>query len=921
MQFKPGMYVGIDLGTTNTVLSRCLVDPHGDLLAPKTIPIAQQTDELGNIEEREKLCSSIFVDEEGQMFPGEYAQKRLMSRQDAHDVIAWWKNDIGLRNKDGELRTWEIHHRQIDAKQAASCVLKHIRKQFEEKYPGVRVAPVITVPASFPEQMKQATLEAAYDAGWFEEKQSPILLYEPIAALIAYLSWYESEQMPLPPEKRSPDLQQGGRLLVFDIGGGTVDVTIARIESFLFQGQTKMRAYVEDYAPHTLLGGYRFDTLFADGALCFFCKENGISPEKLPQEDRDSLYGELIEWSEKAKISLSSGQSSVSRRLNIPPSLRGPDGKRIATLTVEAEDYKQYISPLLGGTLSLNSVLPKSETRHIGEAETIVEPIIRLMQRHQLRPTDLAGCLLVGGMTYLPALRERLEHLFEYKTPLIWGQIDPLNAVAYGAAIHNAQVLNGVSPHMAAIRPVELLVHQQKTRSTEWVAVIEKDQFLTYGESLHKQSPTLLFPRGQREISLRFRYGGIQRRGLKFSYPEELTSEQERAFVCKLSVDSRTHILRIHAYLLDFPDVKLEVDVDETPQQAEEVAEPLATFPPSLATKVLPPRHLPPAQDPELNRQSKDLGKMLRWLKSAKDSHIASTNRKEIEKSSHAGMIVPDIVAELKNNEELSIDGKTHMVLLVGRLYERYTYGNAINPQTSKEVADKMKGALPQVLSFLQGLLLDPYAHATMRQNAAVALGFAGLWNTSLIKTPKLLNMIEGDSSKYFLRGSGPSIKTEILRAIGRTLHTQEDWYTFLRSWCKQGQEHVALIESACWAIARILTREPLLLKQTDLQLVEKTLSEIKNKALTHDNPSARIMGWNAVALFSMTHDIGLERPIYEQSAQALLDWLFELANKIKNSPKTSSIWRNVDFFLRAAAGQKMAEEMAHELESLPVLR
>lgn len=914
--YQPGLYLGIDLGTTNTLAARALVNSNGELGKPEIVPISQQIDENGNQEERE-IFPSALIEQEGQILAGQYAHSQAVLQGQG---IAFWKNSIGLPPQDGAGR-WFLAGREWSSEDAASAVLAKILEGLRRKYPNALadIRPVVTIPASFPEAMKEATKRAILHSGLLPEGKTPVLLYEPIAAVIAYLAWYEQEQLPLPPKMRTPDWSEGGRILVFDIGGGTVDVTLVQLVPFQDPSSSHptIRAFVEDYAPHTLLGGFRFDETLAHFLFLKFLRERDLSPDDLSSEDTSELQGEIQKVVETLKIRFSSGLDEIQHRFKLPSALRQGKGTASWVCTLTRAEFQTAIAPLLGHDLTCESPLPPLEERKVGGADSIVEPVIRLLQYRGLAPSQIDAVLMVGGMSHVEAIRQRVMALFGPDTRLLWNQTDPLRAVALGAAIHHAQIDSGLSPHHVALRPASLFVRDPKQPQALRIPLIPKGQSLMYGETFKHQTPTLHFPAGRREITLKTEYAGIPRRGIRFSYPPEIPSDRSLAFVCTAEVDSHDHQLLISASLLDHPAIHIETLFDEHPA-FEPPPEDLPPSPPSSQGRPLVVgKAVTPLHDPEANRVTHNpnlLRSYILGLTRASDSATASRLRRLLERAAFIGAHVRAFFDDLPS---ASADGYPHTLLLLGKIYHRYTHADRIHPLAADNVRDALLSCQPLLVERLQHLITS-FRPPQIRSHAAIALGYVGLWNSKSVDISALLAVATQTSTP-------PALQAEIFRAIGRLLYEPADWLKLLRLWSKSST--VGGKEAALWAICRVLTRYPSILLQVTPLDIALCIEDLFKHAWNQDNTSLLITAWRTAALLSLTSDIGRSKPIYAESKPHLLPRLEHNANLSSGTrpPHISAsihevILRNIGHFRQATLGHSITLQMLAELEDLPLL-
>lgn len=251
-------------------------------------------------------------------------------------------------------------------------------------------AAVVTIPASFDVIQSNATKEAGYLAGF----KQVILLQEPIAASLAYANKHKEKDL------------TDGQWLVYDLGGGTFDVALIKIKD----GEMK----VIDHEGDNFLGGADFDNLMVEKFIVPFLTEkfkfNNFEEElKSATGKRNALYFRLLWLAEQAKISLSSRTSSEIELREIQ------------------DDNEMEIDTSLDITRSEFESLIKEYV------DKTVDMIKKILVRHSLKPSDIQFTLMVGGSTYIPYIRKRVEELLQIP---INCDIDPTTAIAIGAAYY-----------------------------------------------------------------------------------------------------------------------------------------------------------------------------------------------------------------------------------------------------------------------------------------------------------------------------------------------------------------------------------------------------------------------------------------------------------------------------------------------------
>ena len=248
-------------------------------------------------------------------------------------------------------------------------------------------AVVITIPASFDMVQSNATKEAGYAAGY----KQVVLLQEPIAASLAYAN-----------KEKNVDLKNS-QWIVYDLGGGTFDVALVKI----VEGELK----VVDHEGDNFLGGSDFDALVVERIIAPQLEKKGKFTDLLAQMKSETgkynrLWYHLLHLAEQAKIELSSKTSA-----EIEFSVEDDSGKMFDLITpVTRSEYEGVIKGVIDNT---------------------AEMLKKILTRNSLRPQDLKFVLMVGGATYTPFVRKRIEELLGIQVNT---GIDPTNAIAVGAA-------------------------------------------------------------------------------------------------------------------------------------------------------------------------------------------------------------------------------------------------------------------------------------------------------------------------------------------------------------------------------------------------------------------------------------------------------------------------------------------------------
>jgi len=357
--------IGIDLGTSN---SAAAILEGG---RPAIIPSAEGTTVGGG----KAFPSYVAFTKDGQRLVGEPARRQASINPQGTIIAAKRKMGMDYRFK--------AHGKEFTPQQISAFILQKI-KQDAEAYLGDKVEEaVITCPAYFNDNQRQATKDAGEIAGLKVLR----IINEPTAACLAYgLEKTGKEQ----------------KIMVFDFGGGTLDVTVMEMAEGVFE--------VKSTHGDTQLGGTDMDNILIDYIADEFKKENGIDLRK----DKMALQ-RLRETAEKAKIELS---SALTTDLNLPFITADASGPKHLTMTINRAKLEEMISPII---------------------ERCRGPIKAAISDAKLNPSDIDKVIMVGGPTRMPIVQKFVE---DFAGKKIEGGVDPMECVAMGAAIQ-AGIIKG----------------------------------------------------------------------------------------------------------------------------------------------------------------------------------------------------------------------------------------------------------------------------------------------------------------------------------------------------------------------------------------------------------------------------------------------------------------------------------------------
>ena len=372
--------IGIDLGTTNSCVAvfeggepQVIANSEGKRTTPSVIGFTKDGErKVGDPAKRQAITNPKNT---------VYSIKRYMGMD--YDKLKQEDKNVpyNLVN-DNNLPKVDIDGKKYTPQEISSMILSKMKKTAED-YLGIEVTEaVITVPAYFDDRQRQATIEAGKIAGLDVKR----IVNEPTAAALAYGV-----------DKSDKDM----KIVVFDFGGGTHDVSILDFGSGVFE--------VLATGGDTHLGGDDIDNEVIKYLVDEFKKDKGIDLSKDPM-----AMQRVKEAAEKAKIELS---SSMSTEINLPYITANADGPQHLVMTITRAKFEQLIDSIIKRT---------------------IEPCRTTLEQAKLSASDIDEVILVGGSTRIPAVQEAVKNFFG-KEPS--KGVNPDEVVAVGASIQ-AAILN-----------------------------------------------------------------------------------------------------------------------------------------------------------------------------------------------------------------------------------------------------------------------------------------------------------------------------------------------------------------------------------------------------------------------------------------------------------------------------------------------
>lgn len=404
-------YFGIDLGTTNTVVSKGNVLFNG-LIQSQIIQI-MQVDENKCPTTEFILPSVLYVDENGKEYVGKIAKN--IKSQASKKVLYNTKRYIGSN------KTWSLGNSEYTAKEVAKQILKTCRDSMKRYNQGKEVENVtITVPASFNTDQIKDTKDAALEVGF----KIVNLIPEPTSALIDFIN----EQSNLIESQRQVDLSKPTRILVFDLGGGTCDIAIVDVT----QEGRKVEFTEVAIGRYDELGGIDFDNKVALVKLNEFLDLYNLDYYSLNKEDRERMVRHLRIFAEKAKERISSdlemncyfGESFDHYVMNFY-------GEDPVQFCINKEEYDECIEEFFIKSRYSNKRSDEENKKNI------VDPILNTLRDYNISKESIDYLFLTGGMTKYQVVKDKIRNILDLKENQVINSTDPLSSVAKGAAIYD----------------------------------------------------------------------------------------------------------------------------------------------------------------------------------------------------------------------------------------------------------------------------------------------------------------------------------------------------------------------------------------------------------------------------------------------------------------------------------------------------
>jgi len=405
----PPYFCGIDLGTTNSTVSVIRLERRSDgpMTKLETRPIYQHDENFRFNKTTEYLPSCIYFDlDNGRVFTGKYAKSKYASGNRPMQTIRSVKTRIGGESLIEVPKINNVEEVQyVDMVQCSALFLKTIRQSLKDQFNQEIDEAVITVPAAFNTDERQATKNAALLAGFRKIE----ILDEPTATLLYYLNGGGGFLL-------NNSSISGEYKLVYDIGGGTLDVSIAKV---LEDNAGDLEIDIVARSPRMDLGGDDFDQYLAAYFLSEFEKARK-SIEDRTKEDQSQIIARIVSQAETEKIEM----NEAIKKLDNPRNLE--QYKRFVDFEVVSGMYVQ-------GLIVTKEILDEIYSDLV--SAEIIKPVEQTLKYAAIEKEQISEVLITGGMSGYYAVEESLRRFMEANTKLI--PIDSIASVSKGATIHH----------------------------------------------------------------------------------------------------------------------------------------------------------------------------------------------------------------------------------------------------------------------------------------------------------------------------------------------------------------------------------------------------------------------------------------------------------------------------------------------------
>lgn len=441
--------VGIDLGTTNSVLATINQRANGNIVS-KVVELPRAMDVYSGVAGKSRLDmrrspllpSCVYYREENGYEPlvGDFARKQYALRP--HLVAKSIKSQMGRAQAIGLAP--EVPDKT--PAQISARILRHMLQEAGKIYCQPIDDAVITVPANFDSVMCKATREAAAMAGIkvnnADGSERPVLLTEPNAVIYDLINQVQNGEL----AEQILDLASPKQVMVFDLGGGTLDITLHTIKR---REDNPEILKVDEIATnrYTLLGGDDFDQAIADVMYEHYLKQYAAHPEAVRclREAKKTIMPQLLNYAEGLKLDLSESVQNKSQYQSEDGFGWGanedfPVGGNMGGIgyayddSFTQEEVEQILEPLMGSRLQFDAYKYLDQ---VSDTRNIIYPILDVLQKGAAKfgeQLHVDAVIVNGGMSKFYMVIERLRKFFGLE-PIV--ALDPDQAVARGAAVYH----------------------------------------------------------------------------------------------------------------------------------------------------------------------------------------------------------------------------------------------------------------------------------------------------------------------------------------------------------------------------------------------------------------------------------------------------------------------------------------------------
>ena len=768
------IYLGVDLGTSNTAVSWF------NASKGKSLEFKLDQMGIGGVKTKEKtIPSAILVQEKESFLFGKYASQQAMENQ-PHNVAKSWKLLLGSGKK------MMVRGREYDPEYFPKTLLEFIRREVEKYFQEPVESAIFTLPASASTSMREALQRAISQAG-FRTDVGILFLDEPTAALQYFLQLQRLGEIP----ESLLDLTSPKNVMVYDIGAGTVDVTINKVYLNEFQTLSTEQISISRFSD---IAGDRFDELFAKEYLCNIIRRD--YPD-ITEPDLKSIMPVLINIAERTKVNLSNSYSAQKDNHNSTTYEDVEDS--IGSIALGGTRYS------LNATVSLKDYYDSIEVLLKGERNVFaaIDSAIERAQKVSDSDINIDAILLNGGMSYAPFIREKIQELFP--KAMFLDVFDYSSAVANGATAYAYE--KDISGY-------------QKNRLT---SIVPESIYLQQADGAKK----LLIRAGTR---LPYKNSHVYEATV-----EESTTEILYKFLKTGASESDYEVLGCYSHKLDNcvdPGDKLEVGFE----MLEDKRIKITLSGDSLGTVVMsysfdrrngPTRSTKPVKKPErlskpfwTGSERMDIEQIVTDYKSALIRSLLATKEQMNELRSIEGTLLryenpfdlADMIMRFSKDNWL----KTNYYEIFHRIY--FFLGQILAKETSEDLELK-------IIAFLhKEYLKTPYSDKGWKIAIATAIGKSLRSSTE----PLLYDLLKAQK-KNFLSG----VIQSLIMALGKVA-TSIRTYDFLSEFTKVNGDKGTIL-ATLWAMGRMGSRQTSALTITEALKPLKRISSILENSLDNE--------------------------------------------------------------------------------------